>query len=48
MSAAKFTAYIQICSLEAAREADLEAFDGVITIEDSYKPRTRFGFLVLI
>ena len=35
MSAAKFTPYIQICSLEAAREADLEAFDGVITIEDS-------------
>ena len=27
--------YIQICSLEAAREADVFAYDGVITIEDS-------------
>ena len=26
---------IQICSLEAAREADLSIYDGVITIEDS-------------
>jgi len=26
---------IQICSLEAVREADLSIFDGVITIEDS-------------
>ena len=27
--------YIQICSLEAAREADLGMYDGVITIEDT-------------
>jgi len=27
--------YIQICSLEAAREANIEAHDGIITIEDS-------------
>ena len=26
--------YIQICSLEAAREADVKAYDGIITIED--------------
>ena len=29
------TPYIQICSLEAVREADVTAYDGVITIEDS-------------
>ena len=29
------TTLIQICSLEAAREANWHAFDGVITIEDS-------------
>ena len=27
--------YIQICSLGAAREADIKAYDGIITIEDS-------------
>ena len=27
--------YIQICGLEAAREADLDIYDGVITIEDT-------------
>ena len=27
--------HIQICSLEAAREADLDIYDGVITIEDT-------------
>ncbi len=27
--------HIQVCSLEAAREADIEAYDGVITIENS-------------
>ena len=27
--------YIQICSLEAAREADIKAYDGIITIENS-------------
>ena len=26
--------YIQICSLEAAKEADIKAYDGIITIED--------------
>ena len=31
----KAVPYIQICSLEAAREADVFAYDGVITIEDS-------------
>ena len=29
------TPHIQICSLEAVREADVTAYDGVITIEDS-------------
>ena len=31
----KVVPYIQICSLGAAREADIEAYDGIITIEDS-------------
>ena len=31
----KLVPYIQICSLEAAREADIEAYDGIITIENS-------------
>ena len=31
----KIVPYIQICSLEAAREADIEAYDGIITIENS-------------
>ena len=31
----KVVPYIQICSLGAAREADIEAYDGIITIENS-------------
>ena len=35
MSVDKPVPHIQICSLEAAREVDIEAYDGVITIENS-------------
>ena len=35
MGKAKSVPYIQICSLETAREADIMAYDGIITIEDS-------------
>ena len=35
MSVDKPVPHIQICSLEAAREADIGAYDGVITIENS-------------
>ena len=31
----KVVPYIQICSLGTAREADIEAYDGIITIENS-------------
>jgi predicted protein tyrosine phosphatase len=31
----KLVPFIQVCSLDAAREADVEAYDGIITIEDS-------------
>ena len=34
MLADNIVPYIQICSLEAAREADVKAYDGIITIED--------------
>ena len=27
--------FIQVCSLEAAKEADVQAYDGIISIEDS-------------
>ena len=35
MSDDKLVPYIQICTLAAAREADVGAYDGVITIEDT-------------
>ena len=35
MGKAKPVPYIQICSLGTAREADIMAYDGIITIEDS-------------